>query len=112
MSIGYQSGLETVKIIRKKSEIKVSMISRLLGKHQDAVLLLSQGKLTLILCHVLNLGLKRHPALSDAVKSSLKRFGVQYAAARTRAKCILFDELELKLNTLFLNFPSVIFNSY
>ncbi len=57
------------------------------------------------------LGLERHPALSDAVKSSVERFGVQYAAARTRAKCILFDELELKLNTIFLDSHSVIFNS-
>ncbi|MGF7157999.1 hypothetical protein [Bartonella heixiaziensis] len=57
------------------------------------------------------LGLESHPALSDAVKSSVERFGVQYAAARTRAKCILFDELELKLNTIFLDSHSVIFNS-
>ncbi|ELC7952733.1 aminotransferase class I/II-fold pyridoxal phosphate-dependent enzyme, partial [Salmonella enterica] len=34
-----------------------------------------------------------------------------YAAARTRAKCDIFDELEANLNTIFLNSNTVIFNS-
>ncbi|VEJ45918.1 aminotransferase class I/II-fold pyridoxal phosphate-dependent enzyme [Bartonella vinsonii] len=57
------------------------------------------------------LGLECHPALGNAVKASVDKFGVQYAAARTRAKCALFDELELKLNKIFLDSHSVIFNS-
>lgn len=57
------------------------------------------------------LGLERHPALMQAVKESVDKFGVQYAAARTRAKCDIFDELEAKLNAIFLASHSVIFNS-
>lgn len=57
------------------------------------------------------LGLERHPALIHAIKESVDKFGVQYAAARTRAKCDIFDELEVKLNTIFLNAHTVVFNS-
>ncbi|MGM3175485.1 aminotransferase class I/II-fold pyridoxal phosphate-dependent enzyme [Dickeya lacustris] len=57
------------------------------------------------------LGLERHPALINAVKESIDKFGVQYAAARTRAKCDIFDILEDKLNTLFCNSHTVVFNS-
>lgn len=57
------------------------------------------------------LGLEQHPALVNAVKESVDKFGVQYAAARTRAKCDIFDELEIKLNTIFLASHTVIFNS-
>ncbi|MEA22636.1 aminotransferase class I/II-fold pyridoxal phosphate-dependent enzyme [Salmonella enterica] len=57
------------------------------------------------------LGLERHPALVQAIKESVDKFGVQYAAARTRAKCDIFDELEANLNTIFLNSNTVIFNS-
>ncbi|ECG1392289.1 TPA_asm: aminotransferase class I/II-fold pyridoxal phosphate-dependent enzyme [Salmonella enterica subsp. houtenae serovar 45:g,z51:-] len=57
------------------------------------------------------LGLEQHPALRQAVKESVDKFGVQYAAARTRAKCDIFDELEAKLNAIFLASHSVIFNS-
>jgi len=57
------------------------------------------------------LGLERHPALSNAVKDSVDKFGVQYAAARTRAKCDIFNELEEKLNIILMNSHSVIFNS-
>lgn len=57
------------------------------------------------------LGLERHSALIHAIKESVDKFGVQYAAARTRAKCDIFDELEVKLNTIFLNAHTVVFNS-
>ncbi|MBF4114209.1 aminotransferase class I/II-fold pyridoxal phosphate-dependent enzyme [Enterobacter cloacae] len=57
------------------------------------------------------LGLERHPALGQSIKESVDKFGVQYAAARTRAKCDIFDELEAKLNSIFLNSHTVIFNS-
>lgn len=57
------------------------------------------------------LGLERHPALVKAIKASVDKFGVQYAVARTRAKCDIFDELETKLNTIFLDSHTVIFNS-
>lgn len=56
-------------------------------------------------------GLERNPALSNAVKDSVDKFGVQYAAARTRAKCDIFDELEAKLNIIFMSSHTVIFNS-
>ncbi|MCS1352614.1 aminotransferase class I/II-fold pyridoxal phosphate-dependent enzyme [Mechercharimyces sp. CAU 1602] len=55
--------------------------------------------------------IERHPRLINAIKDSVDRFGVQYAAARTRAKCDIFDELEEKLNTIFFNSHTVIFNS-
>ncbi|MBJ9739919.1 aminotransferase class I/II-fold pyridoxal phosphate-dependent enzyme [Acinetobacter oleivorans] len=57
------------------------------------------------------LGLELHPALRNAIKDSVDKFGVQYAAARTRAKCDIFDELETKLNIIFMDSYSVIFNS-
>lgn len=57
------------------------------------------------------LGLEQHPALGQAIKASVDKFGVQYAAARTRAKCDIFDELEEKLNIIFLDSYTVIFNS-
>ncbi|MCM7239259.1 aminotransferase class I/II-fold pyridoxal phosphate-dependent enzyme [Enterobacter bugandensis] len=57
------------------------------------------------------LGLEQHPALIHAIKESVDKFGVQYAAARTRAKCDLFDELEVRLNAIFLNAYTVVFNS-
>ena len=57
------------------------------------------------------LGLERHPSLIRAIKESVDKFGVQYAAARTRAKCDIFDELEEKLNCIFSNSHTVIFNS-
>ncbi|WP_210243984.1 hypothetical protein [Bartonella massiliensis] len=50
------------------------------------------------------LGLECHPALRDTVKSSVERFAVQHAAARTRAKCILFDKLALKIKHHFSRF--------
>ncbi|ETS30620.1 7-keto-8-aminopelargonate synthetase-like enzyme [Photorhabdus khanii NC19] len=57
------------------------------------------------------LGLENHPNLISAVKSSVDKYGVQYAAARTRAKCDIFDELESKLNSIFLDSHAVTFNS-
>ncbi|BEU02944.1 aminotransferase [Agarivorans sp. OAG1] len=57
------------------------------------------------------LGLEQHPALRQAVKMSVDKFGVQYSAARTRAKCDTFDYLEDKLNTIFLDSYTVTFNS-
>lgn len=57
------------------------------------------------------LGLEQHPVLGQAIKASVDKFGVQYAAARTRAKCDIFDELEEKLNAIFLDSYTVIFNS-
>ncbi|MDM2857193.1 aminotransferase class I/II-fold pyridoxal phosphate-dependent enzyme [Citrobacter sp. Cpo071] len=57
------------------------------------------------------LGLEQHPSLGQAIKISVDKFGVQYAAARTRAKCDIFDELEAKLNTIFLDSHTVVFNS-
>lgn len=57
------------------------------------------------------LGLEMHPALINAAKEGAERFGVQYAAARTRAKCSIFDELEEKLNRIFMDSHTVIFNS-
>ena len=57
------------------------------------------------------LGLETDNRLIKMVTDNLERFGVQYAAARTRAKCFVFDELERKLNQIFMSSNSVIFNS-
>ncbi|EAA9129538.1 aminotransferase class I/II-fold pyridoxal phosphate-dependent enzyme [Salmonella enterica] len=71
----------------------------------------SEGKEYIDFMSCSYLGLERHPALIHAIKVSVDKFGVQYAAARTRAKCDVFDELEVKLNTIFLNAHTVVFNS-
>ncbi|MDC9580522.1 hypothetical protein PSI15_02865 [Xenorhabdus sp. PR6a] len=71
----------------------------------------SEGKEYIDFMSCSYLGLERHPSLSHAIKESVDKFGVQYAAARTRAKCDIFDELEEKLNTIFLNSHTVTFNS-
>ncbi|MBS9443992.1 hypothetical protein [Photorhabdus heterorhabditis] len=57
------------------------------------------------------LGLESNKRLSDAAKSAIDLYGVQYSAARTRAKCSIFDELDELLNLIFKNSFTITFNS-
>ena len=83
----------------------------IISRGENRLIVDSSGKEYIDFMSCSYLGLETHPALIESVKASTERYGVQYAAARTRAKCIIFDELEEQLNTIFLHSNTVIFNS-
>lgn len=57
------------------------------------------------------LGLDTDPRIISAVNKNIKKFGITFAAARTRIKAESFDVLDNMLNEVFCNAHSTVFSS-
>ncbi len=88
MSSDDQRKLGTIKIIRSRYGIKVSMFFPIVARTSACNIFVQSGEIFDCISSS-SLRLQHPPALRGAIKSCVERFGVQYATARMYAKYII-----------------------